>query len=48
MLARRWINLSMDFVIRLLESKGYNIIIICVDRLTKLRYFILIMNKIIT
>ena len=44
--ARRWINLFMDFIVGLLESEGYNIIIIYVDCLTKLRYFILIMNKI--
>ena len=36
----------MDFVISLSESEGYNIIIIYVDRLTKLRHFILIINKI--
>ena len=36
----------MDFVIGLLESKGYNIIIICVDYLIKLRHFILIINEI--
>ena len=44
--AWRWINLSMDFIINLLESEGYNIIIIYVDYFTKLRYFILIMSKI--
>ena len=29
------------------KSMRYNIIIICVDRLTKIRYFMLIINKII-
>ena len=46
--ARRWTNLSIDFVINLLESKGYNAIIIYVDYLIKLRHFIPIINKIIT
>ena len=46
--AQRWINLSIDFIINLLESKGYNIIIIYVNYLIKLRYFIPIINKIIT
>ena len=41
-----WINLSMDFIVGLLEFKGYNIIIVCVDYLIKLRHFILIINKI--
>ena len=36
----------MDFIINLSESKGYNIIIICVNYLTKLRHFILTINKI--
>ena len=43
-----WINLSIDFVVNLLESKEYNIIIIYIDYLIKLRHFILIINKIIT
>ena len=34
--ARRWINLSMDFIIKLIESEGYNIIIICINYLTEL------------
>ena len=36
----------MDFVIGLLESEEYNIIIIYVDYLTKIRYFITIKNNI--
>ena len=46
--AQRWINLSIDFVINLLESKGYNIIIIHINYLIKLRHFILTTNEIIT
>ena len=36
----------MDFVVGLSESEGYNVIIIYVDRLTKIRYFIAIRNNI--
>ena len=46
--ARRQINLSMDFIISLPESEGYSIIIIYVNYLTKLKHFILIINKITT
>ena len=46
MLAQRWINLFIDFIINFLESKGYNIIIICVNHFIKLRHFIPIINKI--
>ena len=38
----------MDFVINLLEFKGYNIIIVYIDYLIKLRHFIPTINKIIT
>ena len=44
--AQRQTNLSMNFIINLLESEGYNIIIIWVDYLTKLRHFILTINKV--
>ena len=34
-------------MVGLLESMGHNAIIVCVDRLTKIRYFMLTINKII-
>ena len=36
----------MDFIVGLLESEGYNAIIIYVNYFIKLRHFILIINKI--
>ena len=48
MLTRRQTNLSIDFIIKLPESKGCNIIIIYIDYLTKIRHFILTINKITT
>ena len=38
----------MDFVIGLLESEKYNIIIIYIDYFIKIRYFITIRNNIFT
>ena len=36
----------VDFIIRLPKLKGYHAIIVCVDRLTKIRHFIVTTNKI--
>ena len=38
----------MDFIVGLLKSEGYNIIIMIIDRLIKIKHFIPIMNKVIT
>ena len=38
----------MDFIINLLESEDYNIIIMVVNRLIKMRHFISTINKVIT
>jgi transposase InsO family protein len=35
-----WDSVSMDFVVELPESDGYNTIYVCVDRLTKMAHFI--------
>ncbi|KAH0604613.1 uncharacterized protein H6S33_006281 [Morchella sextelata] len=35
-----WMDISMDFVTDLLESDGYNAILVVVDRLTKMRHLI--------
>ena len=43
----RWCNLSVNFIVRLSEFIGYNAIIVYVDRLIKIRYFISITNEII-
>ena len=45
-LSKRWCDLSVDFVVRLPESMGYNAIMVCVDRLTKMRHFIPTTNEI--
>ena len=45
-LSKRWRNLLVNFVIGLLESMGYNAIIICVNRLTKIRHFMPTTNEI--
>src|SRR5579859_6555758 len=36
-----WQSVSMDFVMDLPPSSGYNTIYVCVDRLTKMAHFIL-------
>ena len=36
----------MDFIIRLPESEGYNAIMVYINYLTKMRYFILIKNDV--
>ena len=38
----------MDFVIGLLESEGYNAIIMVINRLIKIKHFIPIINEVIT
>ena len=39
-------DLLVNFMVGLLESIGYNAIIVCVNRLTKIRHFVLTINKI--
>jgi len=39
-LASVWRHLSMDFIEGLPKSKGYNVILVIVDRLTKFAHFI--------
>ena len=34
-----WSSVSMDFIVELPESGGYNAILVCVDRLTKMAHF---------
>ena len=34
-----WSSVSMDFIVELPESRGYNAILVCVDRLTKMAHF---------
>ena len=36
----RWKDLSMDFVVGLLESEGYNAIWVVVDRLSKMKHLV--------
>ena len=38
---RRWGNLSMDCVIGIPMSEGYNVIMVIINRLMKMRHFIL-------
>ena len=35
-----WSSISMDFIVQLPESKGYTVILVVVDRLTKMAHFI--------
>jgi len=35
-----WIHISVDFITKLLLAQGYNSILVVVDRLTKMVYFI--------
>ena len=37
---KRWSDLSVDFVVGLPVSEGYNAIMVCIDRLTKMRHFV--------
>ena len=34
-----WSSVSMDFIVELPESNGFNAILVCVDRLTKMAHF---------
>ena len=38
---RFWTNVTLDFVIGLLYSNGYNVVLMIIDRLTKERHYIL-------
>ena len=35
-----WKSVSMDFIVQLLRSDGYDAVYVCVDRLTKMTHFI--------
>ncbi len=39
-LNRSWINIIMNFVIELFESKSFNVILMIINRLTKMHYYI--------
>ena len=41
-----WVHISVDFITKLLLVQGYNSILVVVDRLTKIVYFILTTEKI--
>ncbi len=38
---RSWIDIILDFVVRLSDSKKYNAILMIVDRLSKMHHYIL-------
>ena len=42
----RWNSVSIDFIIRLPESNGYNTILVVVDRLSKMAHYILTNEKV--
>jgi len=46
-LDRPWIHISVYFITKLLLAQGYNSILVVVDRLTKIVYFISITEKIL-
>jgi len=39
-LERPWAHISADFITKLLLAQGYNLILVVVDRLTKMVHFI--------
>jgi len=42
---KSWIHISVDFITKLPLAQGYNSILVVVDRLTKMVYFIPTMEK---
>jgi hypothetical protein len=40
MLERSWIDITLDFVTNLLESREYNVILMMIDRLSKMHHYI--------
>ena len=44
-LDRPWIHISVYFITKLLLAQGYNSILVVVDRLTKIVYFISTIEK---
>jgi hypothetical protein len=40
MLKRSWIDITLDFVIDLLDSREYNVILMMIDRLSKMHHYI--------
>ena len=45
-LERPWQHISVDFIIKLLVSKGYNSILVVCDRFSKMLYFVTTTEKI--
>jgi len=44
-LEKPWIYISADFITKLLLAQGYNLILVVVNRLTKIVYFISTIEK---
>ena len=44
-LAKPWTHISADFITKLPIAQGYDMILVVVNRLTKIVYFILTMEK---
>ena len=45
-LVQRWVNISMNFIMRLFDSEKHNVICIIINRLNKKRHYVLcIVNK---
>jgi len=44
-LKKSWLHVSADFITKLLLAQGYNSILVVVNRLTKIVYFIPTMEK---
>ena len=44
-LKKSWLHVSVDFITKLLLAQGYNSILVVVNRLTKIVYFIPTMEK---
>jgi len=42
---KSWMHISVDFITKLPLAQGYNLILVVVDRLTKMVYFIPTMEK---
>ena len=42
-----WQHISVDFITKLLVSKGYNLILVVCDRFSKMSHFVVMIEKII-